>query len=189
MHSNSRITVRFLVIFRLRRSDIFCCAKCDIEPDGFSDIIFASNARRHITCEANITGVANITRCKANITENDRFLSESVVFWSGRQDSNLRHLAPKDAREHFSNLMRSVWWFLFQKIDLSGTFCPTASDGFISQYGQACGQNPAIPERLKPFGDHFLSLKCVDCSAGEQGSQGFPPVKNWDALNKEKVID
>ena len=45
----------FLVIFRLRRSDIFCYAKCDIETYGFSDIIFAPNARRHITCEANIT--------------------------------------------------------------------------------------------------------------------------------------
>ena len=106
-------------------------------------------------------------------------------FWSGRQDSNLRHLAPKDAREHFYNLMRSVWWFLFQKIDLSGTFCPTDSDGFISKYGQVCGHNPAIPERHKPFGDRFLSLKCVDCSAGDQGSQGFPDVRNWDAENKE----
>ena len=69
---------------------------------------------------------------------------------------------------------------------LSGTFCPTDSDGFISQYGQACGHNPVIPERQKPFGDRFLSLKCVDCSAEDQGSQGFPHVKNWDALNKEK---
>ena len=69
---------------------------------------------------------------------------------------------------------------------LSRTFCPTDSEGFISQYGQVCGHNPAIPERQKPFGDHFLSLKCVDCSAGDQGSQGFPPVKNWIALNKEK---
>ncbi len=31
----------FLVIFRFRRSDIFCYAKCDIEACGFSDIIFA----------------------------------------------------------------------------------------------------------------------------------------------------
>ena len=69
---------------------------------------------------------------------------------------------------------------------LSRTFCPTASDGFISRYGQVCGHNPAIPERQKPFGDHFLSLKCVDCSVGGQGRQGFPDVKNWDALNKEK---
>ena len=69
---------------------------------------------------------------------------------------------------------------------LSRTFCPTASDGFISQYGQVCGHNPAIPERHKPFGDRFLFLKCVDCSEGGQGSQGFPDVKNWDALNKEK---
>ena len=69
---------------------------------------------------------------------------------------------------------------------LSRTFYPTASDGFISGYGQACGHNPVIPERQQPFGDHFLSLKCVDCSAEDQGSQGFPEVKNWDAENKEK---
>ena len=96
-------------------------------------------------------------------------------------------LVPKDVREHFSNLMRSVWWFLFQKIVLSRTFYSTASAGFISQYGQVCGHNPAIPERLKPFGDRFLSLKCVDCSAGHQGSQGFPDVKNWDVENKEVI--
>ena len=64
----------------------------------------------------------------------------------------------------------------------------TASERFISGYGQACGHNPAIPERHKPFGDRFLSLKCVDCSAEDQGSQGFPDVKNWDAENKEKGL-
>ena len=101
-----------------------------------------------------------------------------AVSWSGRQDSNLRHLAPKDARERFSNLLRSVWCALFQKIMLSRTFCPTASAGFISQYGQACGHNPAIPERQKPFGDRFLSLKCVDCSEGGQGSQGSLAIKS-----------
>ena len=56
----------------------------------------------------------------------------------------------------------------------------------LSEYGQAYGYNPAIPERHKPFGDRVLSLKCVDCSAGEKGSQGFPAIKNWDTLNKEK---
>ena len=71
------------MIFYLRESDIETC--------GFSDIIFAPNARRHITCEANITGVANITRRKANITENDKFLSKLVVFWQGQKDSNPRH--------------------------------------------------------------------------------------------------
>ena len=30
------------------------------------------NARRHIACEANITGIANITRRKANIAEKAR---------------------------------------------------------------------------------------------------------------------
>ena len=69
---------------------------------------------------------------------------------------------------------------------LSGIFYPTESDGLVSGYSQVCGHNPAIPERYKPFGDRFLSLKCVDCSAGNQGSQEFPDVKNWDALNKEK---
>ena len=83
------------MIFHLRWSDIFCYAKCDIETCGFSDIIFAPNARRHITCEANITGAANITRRKANITENDKFLSKLVVFWRRERDSNPRAIARK----------------------------------------------------------------------------------------------
>ena len=79
-----------LVIFRLRRSDIFCCAKCDIETCGFSDIIFAPNAHRHITRrQPNITA-KQYHSPKANITENDKFLSKLVVFWWGRTDSNHR---------------------------------------------------------------------------------------------------
>ena len=70
----------FLVIFRLRRSDIFCYAKCDIETCGFSDIIFAISVRSayHLRSKYHAPKV-HITRRKANITANDKFLSKLVV--------------------------------------------------------------------------------------------------------------
>ena len=45
----------------------------------------------NITCEANITGVANITRHEANITEkNGNRITITVLFWWGMVDSNHR---------------------------------------------------------------------------------------------------
>ena len=71
---------KILVIFRLRRSDIFCCAKCDIETNGFSDIIFALNARSayHLRSKYHAPQV-HITRRKANITENT--IALAIVFF------------------------------------------------------------------------------------------------------------
>ena len=41
-------------------------------------------AKPNITCEANITGAANITRRKANITEkNGNRITITVLFWQG----------------------------------------------------------------------------------------------------------
>ena len=43
----------------------------------------------NITCEANITGAANITRRKANITEKDSdCITIRVFFWQGHKDLN-----------------------------------------------------------------------------------------------------
>ena len=44
-------------------------------------------AKPNITCEANITGVANITRHEANITEkNGNRITITVLFWQGHKD-------------------------------------------------------------------------------------------------------
>ena len=61
----SEIVANAAVIFRLRRSDIFAYAEV---------ILFSPNncPKGNITCEANITGVANRTGQTANITENTK---------------------------------------------------------------------------------------------------------------------
>ena len=59
----------------------FACTKCDIETCGFSDIIFALNARSayHLRSKYHAPKV-HITRRKANITETDKFLLKLVGF-------------------------------------------------------------------------------------------------------------
>ena len=49
MNSDSRKSVSFRWYSVYDGVIYFACAKCDIETCGFSDIIFAPNARRHIT--------------------------------------------------------------------------------------------------------------------------------------------
>ena len=76
------------MIFRLRRSDIFCYAKCDIETYGFSDIIFALNCSKAITLGVNrISLRSNITRRKANITEKP-LVRKNKRFWLPQLGSN-----------------------------------------------------------------------------------------------------
>jgi len=50
MNLNSCISVRFLVIFRLRRSDITCFARSDIAPLRSAVILYSP-----LTAEGNIT--------------------------------------------------------------------------------------------------------------------------------------
>ena len=47
-------------------------------------------AKPNITCEANITGVANITRRKANIAAKRALLTQCSFCWWGKVDSNHR---------------------------------------------------------------------------------------------------
>jgi len=55
--------------------------KSDIEICGFGDIIFAVNARSAYRLQSKYHAQkVHIIRRKANITENDRFQQESVVF-------------------------------------------------------------------------------------------------------------
>ena len=78
-------------------------------------------------------------------------------FWSGRQDLNLRLLAPKKLWELFSNNFRSFLAPFIPENLLFETLVSTVSMCSKPGYGQICGQAPVLRQNR---GYAYFAMKC-----------------------------
>ena len=104
----------------------------------------------------------HITRRKANITENDKFLSKLVVFWYGRQDLNL-HGNPLEPK---SNVSANSTTPAFIKLLTGGA--PIAPHARMPCY--------SITEKMKSQRSSFSYLLAFSFAYATMGAKG---AKIW----------